>query len=641
MRAKTTLIRLLQQCLVILLIGLAGSGLAQTEVSGTVFFDRNGDGVRQSDEPGLRDVKVSNGETVVLTNDEGVYRLPVLSDMSVMVIQPSGWTVPLNDVSVPQFAYTHKPKGSTTPLRFGGLAPTGPLPDAIDFPLMPWTSADDSFRCAIIGDAQTYSNDEIGYFRDSTIQDLLRLSLNSPDCMIYLGDVVGDDLGLLDRIMAVGGLVGVPQWFVFGNHDLDFDATTPNDRADTWRAKVMPDYYAFEIGDVLFVAFNNIVFPCGADDALILGDDRCTQPDRPSYNARIEQRQLDWFEALLALTPENKRVVVMHHAPLVSFVDADNAVHQTNNASALHALLADRPALSLSGHTHSLENHDPGQFYAGWREHTGIGALPFRHIVAGAASGAWYQGDLDINGIPMALQRMGAPKGVLMLSFDGIDYEEAYLGARLGPERRYWVSLNTPSFRDVHAAVGEWMNSPNAQTSDALPPFSIHDLGDRGILTPSDLAQGVWLAVNVWLGAASTEVTVSINGGPGIPMERVQAGDGEPINRGSLYADPFSTTRTLSVARMAVRSVNGDPRAEGYETFKGRRNVGVPRPQGRSLPDHNMHLWTWRLPEDLPTGVHRLDVMVTDRHGVASEEQLIIEIIDTRPPRFWRVEPWR
>ncbi len=640
MCARTTLTRPWRHCLVFLLSAWAGIGLAQTEVSGTVFFDRNGDGIRQSDEPGMADVKVSNGETVVLTNDDGTYALPVLTDMSVMVIQPSGWTVPLNDASVPQFSYTHKPAGSATPLRFGGLAPTGPLPDAIDFPLTPWTSADDSFRCAIIGDAQTYSNDEIGYFRDSAIQDLLGLSLDSPDCMIYLGDVVGDDLGLLDRIMAVGGRVGVPQWFVFGNHDLDFDATTPKDRADTWRAKVMPDYYAFEIGEVLFVAFNNIVFPCGADDALILADERCTQPARPSYNARIEQRQLDWFEALLALTPKNKRVVVMHHAPLVSFVDADNAVHQTNNASAVHALLADREALSLSGHTHSLENHDPGQFYAGWREHTGIGALPFRHIVAGAASGAWYQGDLDINGIPMALQRMGAPKGVLMLSFDGIDYEETYLGARLGSDRRYWVSLNTPAFRQIHTAVGQWMTSPQAQSADALPPFSINDLGDRGVLTPSDLAQGVWLAVNVWLGTASTEVMVSINGERDVRMQRTQAGDGEPINRGPLFADPFSATRTLSVARMAVQSANGDPRAVGYETFKGRKNAGVPRPQGRGLPDHNMHLWTWQLPEDLPIGIHQLDVTVTDRHGVTSKDHLIIEVTNSRPPRFWRVEPW-
>jgi hypothetical protein len=627
--------------MLMVLISISFSVGAQSQqVRGVVFFDRNGDGIRQADEPGLPDVKVSNGALVAVTDDNGHYELPVMDDMSVTVIQPSGWTVPLNEYSIPQFFYTHKLKGSSTPLRFGGLAPTGPLPESIDFALRPWGRGDAQFRCAVIGDSQTYSNDEIGYFRDSTIADLLALTLESPDCMIYLGDVVGDDLGLLERMMAVGGLVGVPQWFVFGNHDLDFDAKTPQDRADTWRAKVMPDYYAFEIGDVLFVALNNIVYPCGLDDAQLLGDDRCGQADRPSYNARVESRQVQWLSSLLAHTEPSKRVVLMHHAPLVSFVDADNRVHQTNNAGELHALLADRPALSLSGHTHSLENHDPGQFFKGWRANTGVGALPFRHIVAGAASGSWYQGDFDINGIPMALQRMGSPKGFLVLEFSGTDYIESYHGARLGPNRQQWVSLNTPQFRALHEALSQWMASEDARAPDAIPPYSVHDLDDRGIVTPRDLEQGVWLMVNVWLGTDSTEVVASINQGADMSLSRTQAGEGEPAFLGPAYADPFSTTRMMSVARSAIGSLVGDRRTQGFETFKGRTTMGPPRPQGRSLPDHNMHLWKMRLPDDLAMGIHHIEVRSTDRHGRVTTDHLVVEVVMDRPPRFWRSEVW-
>lgn len=615
-------------------------GAQEPIVSGHVFNDLNRDGVRQADEPGIQGVKVSNGEAVVATGPDGSYVLPVRDDMSLMVIQPSGYSVPLNEHSVPQFSDTHKPAGSASDLRFGGLAPTGPMPETVDFPLTPWGSFDQSFRCAVIGDAQTYSNDEVGFFRDSALIDLLGQNLRSPDCMIYLGDVVGDDLDLLDRMMAVGGQIGVPQWFVFGNHDLDFDATTPADRADTWRAKVGPDYYAFEIGEVLFVTLNNIVYPCGEFDLQRPGRERCGNPERPGYNARVEAVQMRWLENLLKLTPKDKRVVVMHHAPFVSFVDASSGIHQTDNASEVHALLAGRPAVSLSGHTHSLENHDPGQTFEGWETETGVEELPFRHIVAGAGSGGWYQGDLDINGIPMALQRMGAPKGVLMLAFDGTDYVESYQGSRIDPNRRQWVSLNTPQFRKMHQAIAEWMASPEAREEGAIPPYSLHDLGDRGVVTRDDLSAGVSLVANVWLGSASTEVVASINGGRLMTMQRTQAGAGEGMKKGPEFADPFSTARLMSVARSAVVSSEGDPRAQGYETFKGRANQGTPRPQGRGLPDHNMHLWTMPLPQDLPLGVHHIEITSTDRHRRVSVDHLIVEVVDAAPERFWRTEPW-
>ena len=617
------------------------AGAQQREhVHGVVFHDVNADGQRQLEEAAVAGVKVSNGLEVVLTARDGSYVLPVYDDMSVMVIQPQGWSVPSNEHFVPQFAYTHKPRGSASELRFGGLAPTGALPERIDFPLIQQRAPAERFRCAVIGDSQVYSNDEVGHFRDSALVDIAASGLRSPDCMIYLGDVVGDDLQLLDRMMAVGGSVGVPQWFVFGNHDLDFDATTPADRADTWRSKVMPDYYAFEIGEVLFVALNNIVYPCGEVDAEQPGRERCINSDRPAYNARVEAKQMRWLKNLLALTPEDKRVVIMHHAPLVSFVDADSPIHQTDNAAQIHALLAGRPALSLSGHTHSLENHAPGQSFAGWGAQTGIGALPFRHIVAGAGSGGWYQGDLDINSIPMALQRMGAPKGVLTLEFSGNDYTETYRGSRIDPNRRQWVSLNTPRFRMMHQAINAWMGSDEARAAEAIPPYSLHDLGDAQLITQQDLNEGVWLAVNVWLGSAETQVAYRLNDGPPQVLERTQAGDGEDMNEGPEYADPFSTRRMMSVARSAVRSTEGQARADGFEVFKASTQAGVPRPQGRRLPEHNMHLWTARLPRDLGVGVHRITVTSIDRHRRVSEDLLIVEVVDQKPPRFWRSEPW-
>lgn len=610
---------------------------ASGAIYGQVFADNNTDGIRQSDEPGVADVLVSNGQEVVRTDSSGRYQLPVRDDMNLTIVQPGGWRVPVDERNLPRFFHVHKTGGSPR-LRYGGLPDPGPLPDRIDFPLHR-LSDDAQFRCAIVGDSQTYSNNEIGYFRDSAATDLLEAGLASHDCMIYLGDVVGDDLGLLDRLMEVGSSVGAMQWLVHGNHDLDFDATTPLDATDSWRNLAMPDYYAFEMGQVLFVALNNVVYPCGAEDARREGREFCVDDNRPRYNGRLPDLQLEWLANLLDHVPKNRRIVLLHHIPLVSFSDADSPIHQTDNAAAIHALLAGRPALSLSGHTHTLENLAPGEWYEGWQKQTGVGPLPFRHIIAGASSGSWWMGDFEYDGVPMAIQRMGAPRGVLMLDFDGIDYVEHYRPSGFGAGRGQWISFNTPAFRSWYQQIADWLTEP-ADERDPVPPRSLHDLEDTHLFTPADLAEGVYLTANVWLGSSETRVEARINDQPPQVMDRTQQGSGEAPHRGAEWADPFSTRRILSMSRQALVSRSGDERAQGYEAFQGVSQRGVPGPQARSAPDRNVHLWRLRLPENLSPGTHIATVTSTDRHGQQWTDRVIFEVTETRPPRYWRKELW-
>ncbi|MFP4207158.1 MAG: calcineurin-like phosphoesterase C-terminal domain-containing protein [Wenzhouxiangella sp.] len=618
-----------------MLLTSAASGHAADTLSGYVFHDQNGDRQRQPGEPGVADVLISNGLDVTTTGADGGWTLPVRADMDVSIVQPAGWRVPVDDRQVPQFAFSYKRGGTPEPLRYGGLPDPGPLPERLDFALQP-APAGDNFRCAVIGDSQTYFNQQVDYFRASTVADLLDEGLGEGDCIIYAGDVVGDDLDLLDRLLQVGGKVGVPQWLVFGNHDLDFDATDPAHSGDSWRRMVMPTYYAFEIGQVTFIALNNVVYPCGAQDAARAGREFCLG-EQPRYNGRVSDTQMQWLANLLEHIPEDRRIVLLHHIPLVSFSDADSPVHQTDNTAELHAMVAGRPALSLAGHTHTLENLEPGEWYAGWQEQVGVGPLPFRHIIAGAASGAWWQGNFDINGIPMALQRMGAPKGVVMLDFEGVEFRERYRGARLDPRRGQWVSLNTPVYRAWHAELAEWMALPEDER-DPVPPVSIHDLPDEFTVTVDELSEGVYLTANVWLGSQSTRVRARLGDGDWFELERTQAGQGEAALTGALYADPFAVRRQASDARRAIVSRSGDPRAQGYEIFKARTNQGVPRPQGRSVADRNVHLWLARLPADLGVGAYLLEVESWDRSGRRLLDRLVLEVADQRPPRFW--QPW-
>jgi len=616
-----------------------GDGTARSEplIEGVVFHDVNDDGQRQVDEPGVEGVRVSNGLDIVRTDARGRYQLPVRADMNLTVVQPRGWRVPVDERQLPQFFHVHK-EGGSPPLRYGGL-PDRDLPDQIDFPLSKMR-ARDQFRCVIVGDSQTYSNREVSFFRDSAAARFLELDLEQGDCIIYLGDVLGDDLDLLDRLMDTGAVAGVPQWLVHGNHDLDFDAVTPANSADSWRARAMPDYYAFEIGEVLFIVLNNVVYPCSPSDMAGRSEpDHCSDPDNPRYNGRVSGVQMQWLEALMSTAPTDQRVVLLHHIPFVSFSDSDSPVHQTDNVTDIYDLIAPRPALSLSGHTHTLENLSAGDAFEGWQDSVGVETLPFRHIIAGAASGAWWMGDFEYDSVPMAIQRMGSPRGLLTLDFDGSDYVETYHSTSFGRDRGQWVSFNTPDFRAWHAAIAAWMNQPGDQR-DPTPPRSLHDLASYHLFTPGDLSEGVYLTANVWLGSTETRVRARINGGEWVALERTQQARGEAPRRGAEYADPFSGRRVMSVARQALVSDSGNPRAQGYEAFKGSTFRGPPGPMGRRAPDHNLHLWRWRLPSNLPSGAHRVEVVSLDRHGRETVDHLVFEVRDQRPAPYFNRERW-
>jgi len=608
-------------------------------IAGHVFDDRDRDGIHDTDEAGVAGVLVSNGRDWARTDEAGRYRIAIRPDMDLTIVQPAGWRVPVDERQVPQFFYVHKPGGSPHPLRFGGLPDTGPMPAKVDFPLMRRAAPDRQFGCAIIGDAQTYSNREIGWLRDGVFTDLAAAGLGEDDCLLYVGDVVGDDLELLDRVLEIGASLGRPQWLVHGNHDFDFDARSDADSADSWRRIYGPNYYAFERGQALFVVLDNVIYPCRPEDGEPVRE-FCEDPEEPTYNGRISEVQMQWLAGLLERTPEDRLIVLAHHIPMASLVDHDSARHQTDNAGALHDLLEGRPALSLSGHTHTIENHAPGQHFAGWQANAGIEQLPFRHIIAGAASGAWFQGDYNVDGNPMALQRMGAPPGVLMLDFDGTDYRERYIGARIDPDRGQWVGLNTPAFRQWFEAIMEWKALDESQR-DPLPPRSIQDLADTGIVTPDDLAKGVWLTANVWGGSVETRVRATLSDGRALVLERTQAGAGEAPRIGAEWADPFAASRQLSVARWAFESRSEDPRAQGFELFRGNAyGPAAPQPQG-AVADRNMHLWRARLPQDLAPGVHTARVTSTDRNDRVQTDPIVFEVRQQRPPRHARTGIWK
>ena len=136
----------------------------QSTITGHVFDDANKNSTHDKGEKGIEGVKVTNGRDVTTTDANGRYTLPVYEDMNVSVTQPAGWQVPVDADNFAQFSYVHKPEGSPKDLKFGGLKPTGAVPEYVNFPMAKsQPTAKNDQNCAVASDAQTYDKEEAQY----------------------------------------------------------------------------------------------------------------------------------------------------------------------------------------------------------------------------------------------------------------------------------------------------------------------------------------------------------------------------------------------------------------------------------------------------------------------------------------------
>ncbi|HLR85751.1 MAG TPA: calcineurin-like phosphoesterase family protein [Nocardioidaceae bacterium] len=566
-----------------------GSADTDDTIEGRVFRDRDRDSHADPGEQGIGDVTVSNGRDVVTTDAEGRYELPAYENMTVFITQPSGFQVPVDESNIAQFHYTHLPNGSPD-LEYGGIEPTGPLPDAVNFPLVrSRQTSTDKQSCVIAGDLQPYDETEIGYARDGAIADLSDRH-DYPGCgALFIGDVVGDDLSLYDDVRGLVKQLNGPVRFLPGNHDLDYDAKTANHSFDTFRERLAPTYYSYDVGKAHVVALNTVRYPCTPDVDNADGTrPECDDPTSdPSYNGRLSEDQLEWLKQDLASVANDKLIVVASHIPLLTYADEGSPIHQVDQVRELYELLDGRRAVSVAGHTHSIENMKAGDLMKGWKDIFGLDGLPFPHITAGAISGDWFSGRLTDEGYPIAVGRDGGRPGVLTLDIDGNEFRERYTVT--GKRRGYQMQpgINSPTYRQWYWARSQWNEEPQGEAPE---------LGDARRITRADLQGGTWLTTNFWMGSTDSTVEVSIDGGEPTEAVRTQPLNGEDQKVGPLWSDPHAVAQQLV--------------------------------HGGSVADRSMHLWRLPLPSGLDTGTHRARITATDSYGREFQRTMIFKVVE-------------
>lgn len=429
-------------------------GPATELITGIVYESRSGSNVRQAGDPAIAGVLVSNGREVARTDATGRYTLPLQGDGIIFVIKPTGFSVPLDSNNLPRFSYIHQP-GGTPPelgLRFRGIASTGPLPPSVDFGL---TRANESsiYDAIMFTDPQPESQAELDFVRDTAI----RRAVGIPAAFgMTTGDIMFDDLSNYGRYNRLIGKIGMPWWHIGGNHDLNFEAPDATYSRETFKRVYGAPYYAFYYGTTLFLMLDNVRY---------LGAATAPTPGAGGrYEGRFGERQLAFVENVLKETPSDRLVVVAMHIPLVTDIDPNDPAQNTADRDALLRLLAGRPVLSVSGHTHTTEHHYLGA------------AGDHHHHVMTAVSGSWWSGPYDRAGIACADSRDGTPNGFHVLSVNANSYTTRLVPVGAPREQAMRITLES-QFHGGDAEVArdyrieQLLGSPVA--ADAVPATSI------------------------------------------------------------------------------------------------------------------------------------------------------------------------
>ena len=318
-------------------------GAALVVLTGIVFNDANGNGVRDAGERGLPNVVVSDQRDVVVTDANGAFSLPGADAKGLVFVSvPDGWR------AVGSF---------WRPVAAGSIAfglASAPRVTSFTF---------------VHGSDTHVSAQSVGRMRRfRALSDSV-----APSFVIVTGDLVRDALrvgekeatGYYELFDAEARQFKTPVWTVPGNHEnfgierdtSHVDASHPLYGRGMYHHYRGPDYYSFTFGGVHFVGLNTVDI-----------DDKW-------YYGHVDSTQLAWLEKDLAKIPASMPVVTFDHIPFFSAAESINGYmagppapsivtvngvttfrHTVGNAKDVLARFRNRRlVLALGGHVHIRE----------------------------------------------------------------------------------------------------------------------------------------------------------------------------------------------------------------------------------------------------------------------------------------------
>jgi hypothetical protein len=458
---------------------------------GTVYLDRNRNSVRDRGEQGIAGVSVSNGVDVVQTDAHGRYQISLAPENILFISKPAEFEVPVDENYLPQFYYTHYPNGTPPVVAFEYpvIEPTGPLPESIDFALLPGKYNERNFKTMGFADPQAATDEE----QDGVREDIINELIGNPHGAAFglvAGDVVDDTLSLYPRHNAMMSLIGIPIWNVPGNHDINYDS--PNDRYanETYKRYFGPTNFSFNHGQVHFIGLDNVEYK-GAGQG---------EFDNGNYRGYLSPEQLRWIRNDLKFVPRDKLIVLFTHISLITYAldgkgeryNLGDNINTVNLAELVEILKPFQRVYAMAGHDTSNS----------WKvkldhTHNWHGDWFLSHTLAEVRGNGWSAGPRDERDVRLATMEDGNPNGYYVISFKRTEVKPRFIPAKGDPNETMRIVLD-PLLHGTRGADGEVL---------AI---------NRGALLP-----GTKLVVNFFDGGERDRVEVSLDGQPYVTMQNV------------------------------------------------------------------------------------------------------------------------
>lgn len=399
---------------------MSGSfAIAQQKVSGYIFDDTNGNGLKDKKEIGLPAIGISNGRDIVETDKNGFYSIPVSDGQVLFVIKPAGYRAALDENNLFKSYYLHKDsrrKGIDTSRYLTSEALNGK--QMVNFPFKKDQEAND-FRTLVISDPQTYTMEDMDWLARGLTQELY--GVKNTAFALSLGDLVGDDLDLFPAYKQEMAKIGIPFHNVLGNHDMDKKAKTDELSDETFEHEFGPANYAFNYANTHFIVLDNILYPNAYKPTM-----------GGNYTGGFRPDQLEFIKNDLARVSKDKLVVISYHIPM-----DDTRYFRQEDRDQLFSYLKDFPnVLLMCGHTH-IQRQNEYTKTESWH-----GSNPLHEYNAATASGDWYSGIIQEDGTPLAMMSDGTPKGYAFLNIKGNNYTIDYKAA--GKPADYQIRIFAP-----------------------------------------------------------------------------------------------------------------------------------------------------------------------------------------------------
>jgi hypothetical protein len=405
-------------------------------VSGIVYNDKNRNGVLDKREKGVRNVAVSNGSTVVLTDKKGRYKIDIKTDEILFISKPSGYALELDEDNIPQSFYIHSPGGTPEKinLRYPGLIPSGELNGDINFPVYKYKEPD-KYDVLLVSDPQTATNEELGYFRDRIVSELAG---EKAAFGITAGDIVQDDLSLYPRYKDILAQAGIPWFNIPGNHDINYLAPDDSRSLETFKRNFGPSYYSFNWGKAHYIVLDTVFYN---------GTDPEKKDNSGGYLEKLDEKQLKWLKKDIAIVPKDRLIVLAMHIPIDFLGDKSFGGPIVNRKELLELLSDYENIFAIAGHMHTTQHVylDDEDGYSGEK--------PLHQHIITTAAGTWWSGAKDITGIPHSTQIDGTPNGYHIMSVRGNRCSVSYKAADKPSDYQMRITLEKQNEKKLVSSI--------------------------------------------------------------------------------------------------------------------------------------------------------------------------------------------